>query len=43
MRFDPVSYIKNAEHMTEQLMDSPEEEMIKDFTDKVLGGIIARK
>ena len=43
MKFDPVNYIKNAEHMTEQLIDAPDEEMIKDFTEKVLGGIMARK
>ena len=43
MKFDPINYIKNAEQQTEQLIDAPDEEMIKDFTDKVLGGILARK
>ena len=40
MRFDPVNYIKNAELMTEKVVDAPDEDLIKDFTDKVLSGIV---
>ena len=39
MRFDPIQYIKNAEYNLEKFIDMPDEQMIKDYTEQVLGGV----